>query len=63
MLFRSKPVYARDIMEGKSKRKDKDPNRSDARASATRNTVKDSKGNDVKDGNGNAVKTRNPHTR
>ena len=58
-----KPVYARDIMEGKSKRKDKDPNRSDARASATRNTVKDSKGNDVKDGNGNAVKTRNPHTR
>jgi len=58
-----KPVYARDIMEDKSKRKDKDPNRSDARASATRNTVKDRHGNDVKDGKGNAVKTRNPHTR
>ena len=66
-----KPVYARDIMEGKSKpvkrestsdRKGRQANMSSPTRPAS--TVRDSKGNSIKDGRGGIVKGRsNPHTR
>ena len=69
-----KPIYARDIMEGKSKSivtkpkvSTEDRKGGQATLSAPKppaSTVKDSKGNAIKDGKGGTVKnTSNPHTR